>query len=56
MKSSLSISPGWVGLISRFAVLGIAIVLSLMVIGNLNIVGIAFDEAETYSPLVIYRY
>jgi hypothetical protein len=36
--------------------LGIAIVLSLMVIVNLNIVGVAFDETETYSPLVIYRY
>jgi len=27
-----------------------------MVIGYLKIVGIAFDETETNSPLVIYRY
>jgi hypothetical protein len=50
MKSSLRILPGWVGLIF-FILFGIAIVLSLVVIGNLNIKGIAVDETEADSPL-----
>ncbi len=43
-------------MILRFVVLGVAIALSLLVIDNLNIVGITFDETETDAPLAIYRY
>jgi hypothetical protein len=53
IKSSLSISPGCVGGISLFVVFDIVILQSLMVIGYFNIVGIAIDETETYSPLLV---
>ena len=52
-KSSRKISPGCVGGIFRFFVFVTVTLGTSMVIGYFNIVGIAIDETETDSPLVI---
>jgi hypothetical protein len=55
MKSSRNISPGCVGGTWRDSVFKIDMVASLMVVCDLDIVGIAVPESKTDAPLVVDR-
>jgi hypothetical protein len=56
IKSSRSISPGWVGAISRGLIFLMLIVHSLVIICYFNIIRITIDKFETHPPLIIDRY
>src|SRR5574340_1449694 len=54
MKSSRSISPGWIGRRCMGLVFGIAMIaLPLMVVTDLDVIGITIGEAKANTPLVI---
>jgi hypothetical protein len=56
IKSSRSISPGWVGCILRVPVFLILRALLSMIICYFNIICVAINETKTDSPLIIWGY
>ncbi|HEY4320746.1 MAG TPA: hypothetical protein VGM77_06140 [Gemmatimonadales bacterium] len=55
MKSSCSISPGWVGRRFMGRVFAMVIViLALVIVADFDVVGVTSDESEADAPLVIH--